>query len=293
MCSHTLAVACVLGRVLDFCIEVKKNWIESSKRGKTVPNLTAGIETGLPLTKRGMKKNEVPKAARRKRTEKQKKDDLFTRSSEQSTTVQSRQSLSKPGTSQPCLSFSGYLNLDNYNSTTSGYLPSSGSSQASFQNSLYTSYPSSSFTQSLVFHPSHHIGSLQPALTSSFGEQSNSMESSTAFSHHSYPYRPLGAPAYHSVISGTKTFWNTSMSPHLYELVIFPNDVKKYYGCGQEFAAKYKTPPHNIIVSHRDKRIRGKDANGRITYNEEFRQTYYHLEISHIKIKNPIFDGIV
>ena len=54
-----------------------------------------------------------------------------------------------------------------------------------------------------------------------------------------------------------------------------------------------KTPPHNIIVRHRDKRIRGKDANGRITYNEEFRPTYYHLQISHIKMKNPIFDGIV
>ena len=73
MCSHTLAVACVLGRVLDFCIEVKKKWIQSSKRRKTIPNLTAGIETGLPLTQRGMKKNEVSKAARRKRSENQRK----------------------------------------------------------------------------------------------------------------------------------------------------------------------------------------------------------------------------
>ena len=204
MCSHILAVACVLGRVLDFCIEVEKKWIQSSKRRKTIPNLTAGILTGLPLTQRGMKKNEVYKAARRKRSEKPKKDDLFTRSSEQSTTVQSQQSLSKPGTSQPCLSFSSYLNLDDYNPTTSGYLSSPRIAQASFQNSFYTSYPSSSFTQSSIFHPSHHIGSSQPALMSPFGEQSSSMGSSAAFSHHSYPYQPLGAPAYHSVISGTK-----------------------------------------------------------------------------------------
>ena len=193
---------------------------------------------GLPLTQRGMKKNEVSKAARRKRSEEPKKDDLFTRSSEQPTTVQSRQSLSKPDTSQPCLSFSSYLNLDDYNSTTSGYLPSSRSSQASFQTSLYISYSSSSFTQSSVFHPSHHIGSSQSALMSPFGEQSNSMGSSIAFNHHSYPYMPLGAPAYHSVISETRTFRNTSMSPHLYELVVFPNDVKKCHGCGQEFDAK-------------------------------------------------------
>ena len=50
MCSHTLAVASVLGRVSDFRIEVKKKWIQSSKRRKTIPNLTAGIETGLLLT---------------------------------------------------------------------------------------------------------------------------------------------------------------------------------------------------------------------------------------------------
>ena len=51
-----------------------------------------------------------------------------------------------------------------------------------------------------------HIGSSQPALMSPFGEQSNSMGSSAAFNHHSYPYQPFGAPSYHSVISGTRTF---------------------------------------------------------------------------------------
>ena len=116
---------------------------------------------------------------------------------------------------------------------------------------------------------------------SPFGEQSNSVGSSTAFSHHSYPYQPLGAPAYHSVILGTRTFWNTSMSPQLYELVVFPNDVKKCYECGQEFAAKYKTPPHNIIVRHRDKRIKGKDANGQITYSEEFRPLLSSADFSY------------
>ena len=163
---------------------MKKKWIQSSKRGKTIPNLTAGIETGLPLTQRGMKKNEMSKAARRKDPKNQRKMTF-------SLVSLSNLPLYSPGSllvSQvhPSLVFHSLVIsiLNDYNSTISGYLPSSGSSRASFLNSLYTSYPSSSFTQASVFHPSHHIGSSQPTLMRPFGEQSNSMGSSTAFNHH-------------------------------------------------------------------------------------------------------------
>lgn len=47
--------------------------------------------------------------------------------------------------------------------------------------------------------------------------------------------------------------WHSGMSPHHYEIVFLPNNVKKCYGCGNEFADKYRAAPFNTIVKHRRK----------------------------------------
>ena len=82
------------------------------------------------------------------------------------------------------------------------------------------------------------------------------------------------------------------MSPYRYELVRFPSGVSKCYGCGEVFAEKYHSPPHDLIVRHKDRRIRGKDdRTGRIVYNDKFTQTYYHLQSSHVRMKNICFNN--
>ena len=42
--------------------------------------------------------------------------------------------------------------------------------------------------------------------------------------------------------------WHSGMSPFPYEIVLLPNNVRKCYGCGNDFAKKYRKPPFNLIV---------------------------------------------
>lgn len=87
--------------------------------------------------------------------------------------------------------------------------------------------------------------------------------------------------------------WHSGMSPGRYELVALPTNVFKCYGCGQNFADKYRSSPYNIVVKHVDRRIRGRDTSGNIFYNQDFTNTCYHLSKDHIEKKNPVFDGNV
>ncbi len=88
--------------------------------------------------------------------------------------------------------------------------------------------------------------------------------------------------------------WHSGLSPHNYELVVLPTNVKKCYRCGQEFAAKYKQHPNNIVTKHCDRRITGKDlTTGILTYASDFTNTYYHLSLQHIRRKNPLFTGLI
>ena len=87
--------------------------------------------------------------------------------------------------------------------------------------------------------------------------------------------------------------WHSGLSPHPYQICLMQNNVKKCYGCNQDFTCKYRCPPHNIIVHHTDRRIRGIDNNGVLQYGADFTNTYYHCEFSHIAKKNPYFDGTV
>ena len=77
--------------------------------------------------------------------------------------------------------------------------------------------------------------------------------------------------------------------PYQYELIYLPVNVSKCYGCSQIFAEKYRHPPYNIAVNHKDGRTRGVDTNGNIRYSSNFQNTYYHLNHEHISKKKPSF----
>ena len=70
ICHHTVALSHVVGKLLEYCMEVKKKLIASQAKRKTaLPNLTAGMENNLPLSHRGMKANEIGKATLRRKSQ--------------------------------------------------------------------------------------------------------------------------------------------------------------------------------------------------------------------------------
>ena len=70
--------------------------------------------------------------------------------------------------------------------------------------------------------------------------------------------------------------------------------MKKCYECGDNFAEKFRQPPHNIVVKHVDRRqVRRDDNTGVLVYITDFTNTYYHPGPAHIIRKNPVFDGRV
>ena len=91
----------------------------------------------------------------------------------------------------------------------------------------------------------------------------------------------------------TSKQWHSGDSPYRYELVTLNNRVKKCYGCGQNFAECYRETPKNVVVRYYDRRVKGKDQQGNLLYTEGFQAAYYHLNQSHILMKNPLFDGRV
>ena len=99
------------------------------------------------------------------------------------------------------------------------------------------------------------------------------------------------SPPFSSAAAGT---WHSGLSPNPYYLVALPKNVKKCYGCGGMFAKKIRQPPHNIVVKHVDRRLVRRDGNtGALVYSPDFTNTYYHPIPSHIRRKNPVFDGRV
>ena len=60
------------------------------------------------------------------------------------------------------------------------------------------------------------------------------------------------------------------------------------------FAEKFRQAPHNIVVKHVDRRVVRRDDNtGALVYSTDFTNTYYHPNPTHIRRKNPVFDGRV
>ena len=87
--------------------------------------------------------------------------------------------------------------------------------------------------------------------------------------------------------------WHSGLSPHRYELKLLPSNVQKCYGCGRHFVDKYRKAPHNVIIKHVDRRVRGTDTMGNLLISSDFSATYYHLDSKHVERKNPLFSKVV
>ena len=70
--------------------------------------------------------------------------------------------------------------------------------------------------------------------------------------------------------------------------------MKKCYGCGDNFAEKFRQPPHNIVVKHVERQqVRRDDNTGVLVCITDFTNTYYHPSPAPIIRENPVFDGRV
>ena len=115
----------------------------------------------------------------------------------------------------------------------------------------------------------------------------SNMNSGTIFSQLSTMQLP-------STSTSTSPIWHSGMSPHDYELIPLPTNVRKCYGCGNDFVDKYRNHPYDIIVKHVDRCVMRKDhLTGALIYSTDFSNTYYYPSSEHIRQKNPLFAGLV
>ena len=79
-----------------------------------------------------------------------------------------------------------------------------------------------------------------------------------------------------------------------YKLIVLPNNVRVCYGCGSLLKAEERSSPNNVVIRHFDRRfIRRDESTGQPVFFVDFKNTYYHLDVSHVRRKNPYFDGKV
>ena len=134
----------------------------------------------------------------------------------------------------------------------------------------------------VVMAPSYH-GVSPPVMAGGLSVQQHAYDSSSAGQNYLQPTYTYGAES-----------WHSGYSPHRYELVTLPGNVKKCYGCGAEFTDRRRSPPHNIVVKHVDRRlVRRDERTGNFLFSADYSNTYYHLDFTHIQRKNPVFNGQV
>ena len=288
ICHHTLAVAFVVGKLVEYCAAVKKNLTSyNAKKGPQMPNLASAIEQDLPNTLKGMKQNEIVKTTlRRKGKTMQNVEPPFPTSESSTTSSQQIAPCIPSGTIQPQL---GCLN------TTSAQESSIPLLSHPFNRlQLDDAQGLPSFGRAFGFQNDaalHSMPSEQPFQVSTFDIQTNGPHSAVA---NQFSFTPRAQRVSTSVSSQRDvTTWHSGMSPYPYQLILYPTGVSRCYGCNQDFADKYKVPPNNVIVRHNDRRIRGKDVNGQVYHNDTFSFAYYHANRLHIEKKNPTFNGEV
>jgi hypothetical protein len=114
--------------------------------------------------------------------------------------------------------------------------------------------------------------------------QTPSSNTHTTFVNQSTPTTNIHNPVIAASASNIPIFtplsnagWNSGMSPHRYELVKLPNNVKNCYGCGAPFADIYRATPRNTVIKHVDRRIMRRDPlTGQLHYSPD----YYYGQIS-------------
>ncbi len=110
--------------------------------------------------------------------------------------------------------------------------------------------------------PEHHLGSwcgrlqahLQRENTSVITQQSRTIASNIQSDMNVYEPNAVTFrhPSSLQNVQYEQLNWHAGMSAHPYTLCILPSNVKKCYGCGDDFIDKYRLPPCNIIVKHMD-----------------------------------------
>ena len=299
ICQHALAASIDIGNCFEYLTEARKKIM----LGKV--SLTDAINTTRKISEKGMKNNEVQKAAKKERKKKTTvsiKEGSTTcavsispqqvdfEASRQRSMINSQQYFPQY---QPSISWSN------------GPLPTS--QHQIMQNPLSTTCAVSISPQQVGFEASRqrsminsqqYFPQYQPSIswsnaplpTSQHQVMQNSAQSSLMPSQQSLSNAFLRPTP--NLTANTQQ-WHSGMSPHKYSVVEKPSDVSKCYGCGAIFADKYNHYPNNLIVKHLDRRIRGKNQEGQLLYNVDFTPSNYHSNREHITRKNPVFDGTV
>ena len=268
ICQHSLTVSQVTGKLLEYVLEVKK-CLSSKSRKSSFPNVTAGVQNTLPTSLRGMKKNEIGKAIQRpRRNEKRRQEKL---ASTETTSTAATEGVNTPivstnvnGSQVETQQFhwqQQQLHSENQHNQVQNFAsPLQQNNTAASHDLLFTvptlqrQHSNQNVTQSQ--QRGADIGGFFPVPRQPFPTPFPSFGS-------------LDTPAYpNSLPAGNQysTYWHSGLSPHPYEVVLLPANVTKCYGCGNEFTEKYKAPPHNVVIRHRDRRIRGRGPAGPLLY---------------------------
>ena len=253
ICQHTLAASVDIGNCFEYLIEAKKKIMQGT------PSLTDGINATRKISEKGMKLNEIRKAA--------------IKNKKRNSTPPPRAQTQKQMQPNACEEQRDPVTCSTKQQTNDTQRSQQQTSSVQ-QQPQYAIPQMHSQDQYSTFYASqqHIFPQSQPAYMTQSQQQLLNQQQSF---NHSQPV------------------WNSGMSPHAYQLIKKPLKVTKCYGCGQEFAAKYNHAPNNLIIKHIDKRITGKDTQGMIVYNTDFTPAYYHANRAHISRKNPYFDGNV
>jgi len=269
---------------------LRQNLRKKVSKGIAGVNLTAAIETGLKVSEKGLKQNEVRKAATRKQQPSQKSlsSVLNPATSSQRPVLSSRPDATMPSTSMVQDEFFPGANestIDWPEQTTSmpfvnqsawsmptlnSPFPPVASQQTQtrgppwphYQQVQYTLYgQSASQSATLNSHPLQTTPNFtDPSFLHSTVPGFQSEQSSlqlTGSVHSTFQPPSTASQQVPQPLSGVP--WHSGMSPYPYTLCARPKAVRKCYGCGEDFAQKYRTEPNNIIVKHVDRRLKGRN----------------------------------
>ena len=74
---------------------------------------------------------------------------------------------------------------------------------------------------------------------------------------------------------------------HEFEVTFMQGIIRKCYGCGRIFAARYKKPPHDIIRKCSERREYRCQISGEFKQSNTLSYAYYHLNINCVKKRHP------
>ena len=299
ICLDTVAVAEEQGLLFDYLLALRQKLPRAKSKGRGDVNLTAAVEANLRCSERGMKENEVRKAARKKRqrTKDSVSSGFSTSLGEYPLSNQSTWQWAAPVNTQPSQrpqhSATGFTTSSETSTTSERqwkqYLQPTAAD--------LTSAPDISTAASREWEQY-----LQPAAAGLTTASDTSRAASREWEQYLQP-AAAGLAAVPDTsraasrqwqeelsasVGGTQ--WHSGMSPHPYTLCMLPNAVQKCYGCGADFAPKYRHAPNNIIVKHVDRRFKGRDSHtSQLIFNPDFTNNLLSPCLRSYTAKEPSF----